>query len=272
MKRNNKIQYSNTNRNTDWLTSPRLRPLGDNRTILIGRSGKTLRDRTTVVCVSVCGVVSYSSSVSCLSFCILHVLAFYSHWKMQHTCKRTATHTDTHSHRRMLQVVLMFCPGQDQDRRDGARRKLVDCLTTQCFRFCSGTPLLPLKILKVRQSTLHWSVLLDHPIGFRMGEEWAVAKTEKKRGPNRWQHTARSKKRYVLVKNKHVWCLSGALQQKGKKEMSLFSIIIQTCSTKTTNHIHKPLIGTVYLSENIIEPKNKKSCFSFFFFFKSVSW
>lgn len=51
-----------------------------------------------------------------------------------------------------------------------------------------------------------------------------------------------------------------------KKEMSLFSIIIQTCSTKTTNHIHKPLIGTVYLSENIIEPKNKKSCF-----FKSVS-
>lgn len=55
----------------------------------------------------------------------------------------------------------------------------------------------------------------------------------------------------------------------GKKEMSLFSIIIQTCSTKTTNHIHKPLIGTVYLSENIIEPKNKKSCF--FFLFKSVS-
>lgn len=56
--------------------------------------------------------------------------------------------------------------------------------------------------------------------------------------------------------------------KRGKKEMSLFSIIIQTCSTKTTNHIHKPLIGTVYLSENIIEPKNKKSCF---FFFKSVS-
>ncbi len=54
--------------------------------------------------------------------------------------------------------------------------------------------------------------------------------------------------------------------KRGKKEMSLFSIIIQTCSTKTTNHIHKPLIGTVYLSENIIEPKNKKSCF-----FKSVS-
>lgn len=46
--------------------------------------------------------------------------------------------------------------------------------------------------------------------------------------------------------------------------MSLFSIIIQTCSTKTTNHIHKPLIGTVYLSENIIEPKNKKSCFFYF--------
>lgn len=49
--------------------------------------------------------------------------------------------------------------------------------------------------------------------------------------------------------------------KRGKKEMSLFSIIIQTCSTKTTNHIHKPLIGTVYLSENIIEPKNKKAVF-----------
>lgn len=54
----------------------------------------------------------------------------------------------------------------------------------------------------------------------------------------------------------------------GKKEKSLFSIIIQTCSTKTTNHIHKPLIGTVYLSENIIEPKNKKAVFFFFRFFK----
>lgn len=40
----------------------------------------------------------------------------------------------------------------------------------------------------------------------------------------------------------------------------LLLIIIQTCSTKkTTNHIHKPLIGTVYLSENIIEPKNEKN-------------
>lgn len=47
----------------------------------------------------------------------------------------------------------------------------------------------------------------------------------------------------------------------GKKKCLFFPIIIQTCSTKTTNHIHKPLIGTVYLSENIIEPKNKKSCF-----------
>lgn len=48
-----------------------------------------------------------------------------------------------------------------------------------------------------------------------------------------------------------------------KKKCLFFSIIIQTCSTKTTNHIHKPLIGTVYLSENIIEPrtKQKKSCF-----------
>lgn len=45
--------------------------------------------------------------------------------------------------------------------------------------------------------------------------------------------------------------------------MSLFSIIIQTCSTKTTNHIHKPLIGTVYLSENIIEPRTKKAVFFF---------
>lgn len=45
-----------------------------------------------------------------------------------------------------------------------------------------------------------------------------------------------------------------------KRGESIFFSIIQTRSTKTTNHIHKPLIGTVYLSENIIEPKNKKSC------------
>lgn len=48
---------------------------------------------------------------------------------------------------------------------------------------------------------------------------------------------------------------------KGEKGIVSFSIIIQTFSTKTTNHIHKPLIGTVYLSENIIEPKNKKAVF-----------
>lgn len=70
-----------------------------------------------------------------------------------------------------------------------------------------------------------------------------------------------------LLKNKHVRCLSGALQRNGKKEKSLFSIIIQTRSTKTTNHIHKPLIGTVYLSENILEPKNKKKAVFFFFSF-----
>lgn len=182
-------------------------------------------------------------------------------------CKRTAR-TNTHSHCRMSQLALMFCPGRDRDRRDGARRRLVDCLTTQCFRFCSGTPLPPhpWKSSKWDSPRCTGQSWLDRPIGFQMGEEWAVTKTQRKRerGPNSWQHTARSKKRYVLVKNKHVWCLSGALQQKGKKEMSLFSIIIQTCSTKTTNHIHKPLIGTVYLSENIIEPKNKKSCFFYF--------
>lgn len=45
--------------------------------------------------------------------------------------------------------------------RDGARRKLADCLTTQCFRFCSGTPSSPPPkyTLKVEQSALRWSVL-----------------------------------------------------------------------------------------------------------------
>lgn len=44
--------------------------------------------------------------------------------------------------------------------------------------------------------------------------------------------------------------------------MSFFSI--KTVAQKQQNHIHKPLVGTVYLSENIIEPRKKKR-------FKSVS-
>lgn len=43
--------------------------------------------------------------------------------------------------------------------------------------------------------------------------------------------------------------------------MSFFSI--KTVAQKQQNHIHKPLVGTVYLSENIIEPRKK--------LFKSVS-
>lgn len=88
-------------------------------------------------------------------------------------------------------------------------------------------------------------------------------KKERKRGESLTAHSEaekrkKKKKSFFFAKN-NVRYLLGALQQKGKKEKFLFSIIIQTCSTKTTNHIHKPLIGTVYLSENIIEPKNKKA-------------
>lgn len=165
----------------------------------------------------------------------------------------------------------MFCPGWDQDR--GTEREENWWIVSQHSAFVSApwrqrdSPSPPLKKKSCLSGTVHaalvspgWTV----PSNFKWGE-WAVTKTGEKKGANRWQHTARSKKRYVLVKNKHVWCLSGALQQKGEKKKCLFfSIIIQTCSTKTTNHIHKPLIGTVYLSENIIEPKNKKSCFFFF--------
>ena len=56
----------------------------------------------------------------------------------------------------------------------------------------------------------------------------AVTKTQRKKGKGgggggRWQHAARSKKRYRFVKNKHVWYLSGALQQNGgKRNVSFF--------------------------------------------------
>lgn len=125
-KNNNKIQYSNTNRNTDWLTSPQLRPLQYSRTTLIGGWGvrKTL-DRTQCACVCVTG--NNSSSISCLSFCSIISFLFAS------ACANVqwwSTHTDTHSHcwDVSIEVALMcggfFCPGRDRDRgmeREGNR-------------------------------------------------------------------------------------------------------------------------------------------------------
>lgn len=176
----------------------------------------------------------------------------------------------THStHCRMFQAKSYCCSALDEIKIEGTEpeEKLVDCLTTQRFRFCSVTPErlpfpTPEESLDAGQSTL-WSVLAgpSHRIVNKGGGERAVTKTQRKKGGTADSTLRGRRKRYLFVKNKHVWCLSGALQQKGKKEMSLFSIIIQTCSTKTTNHIHKPLIGTVYLSENIIEPRTKKAVF-----------
>lgn len=170
-----------------------------------------------------------------------------------HTRRHTLTLSDVSS-----KVVLMFCPWWNQDIRDRARRKLVDCLTTQCFRFCSVTPEKtpsspPLRIFKVGRSTLHWSVLgWTVPSDSRWEGWWGAGShknTEKKRGAggaNRWQHTARSKERYVLVKNKHVWCLSGALQQKGgeKKKclffLLLFKLVAQKQQITFTSHLLAP--------------------------------
>lgn len=108
---------------------------------------------------------------------------------------------------------------------------------------------------------------LDRPIGFQTGEgSGQPQKHREKRGEPLTAHCEVEEKDMFLLKINMSDVFQVLYNKRGKKEMSLFSIIIQTCSTKTTNHIHKPLIGTVYLSENIIEPKNKKSCF-----FKSVS-
>lgn len=42
-----------------------------------------------------------------------------------------------------------------------------------------------------------------------------------------------------------------------KRKINVF-FSIKTVAQKQQNHIHKPLVGTVYLSENIIEPRKKK--------------
>lgn len=135
-----------------------------------------------------------------------------------------AAHTDTHSHCRMFQAKSYWCFALDEIRIEGRSEKKTGGLSHNTVLFVSAptTPerlpfFPPEKSLKVGQSTLvstcqSW---LDRPIGFKTGGTGCHKNTEKK--GNRWQHTARSKKRYVLVKNKHVWCLSGALQQKGEK-------------------------------------------------------
>lgn len=180
------------------------------------------------------------------------------------------------------------CPGRDRDRgmeREGNRwivsqhSAFVSAPWRQRLPFAATRPSPPTENpLKVGQSTLCWSVPAgpSHLIpcdARRGGGGGKRALTKKHKGGEKLgggiaDSTLRGWRKDIFLLKINVSCLSGALQQNGKKEKSLFSIIIQTCSTKTTNHIHKPLIGTVYLSENIIEPKNKKSCF----IFKNVSW
>ncbi len=132
------------------------------------------------------------------------------------------------------------------------------------LRDARETPPLP---LKVGQSTLHWSVLAGPSHGIPNGGGSGRSQKHREKKGRTADSTLRGRRKDMfLLKINMSDVLQVHYNKRRKKEMSLFSIIIQTCSTKTTNHIHKPLIGTVYLSENIIEPKNKKSCF-----FKSVS-
>lgn len=133
---------------------------------------------------------------------------------------------------------------------------------------CCNPPL-PTHRKSTQSGTVHfvlvspgWTVPFDS-MRCKEGRVGKRAVTKKHKGGEKLggiaDSTLRGWRKDIFLLKINVSCLSGALQQKGKKEKSLFSIIIQTCSTKTTNHIHKPLIGTVYLSENIIEPKNKKA-------------
>lgn len=150
MKRNNKIQYSNTNRNTDWLTSPQLRPLGDSRTMLIGGSRKTLRDRNTVVwvCACVCGTVSNSSSLKLPVFLYPTSLSALD---LTHMCKRQVKEYTLHTRQHTLtlsdvssKVVLMFCPltksryqGQSEKKTGGLSHNTV---LSFLLRDARGTP------------------------------------------------------------------------------------------------------------------------------------
>lgn len=119
------------------------------------------------VCVSVCARTAGNSSR--VRLCIIFFLKIPFSRAEQHltcACKCTA-HTDTHSHCRVSHLALMVCPGRDRDRREGARRNWWIVSQHSAFASAPGLPFSPsLKILKVGQSTLHWSVLagLSHQI------------------------------------------------------------------------------------------------------------
>lgn len=157
----------------------------------------------------------------------------------------------THStHRHTLKLSRTDVLPRTRSRlRDGARRKMVDCLTTQCFRFCSVMPeKLPFSPLKICQSGTVHAVLVSPgwtvPSDSNLGEGSAVTKTRRKKGGTADSTLRGRKKRYVFVKNKHVWCLSGALQQKGKKKclffLLLFKLVAQKQQITFTSHLLAP--------------------------------
>lgn len=114
--------------------------------------------------------------------------------------------------------------------------------------------------------------------GRRFKRRWReVLEKKKKLGKKNWEGKRKveelnmelegeKKPRYVLVKNKtRLPSRRLLLRQKGRREggqkclfFFFFFLLFKLVAQKTTNHIHKPLIGTVYLSKNIIELNNKK--------------
>lgn len=86
MKRNNKIQYSNTNRNTDWLLQLSSAHLGQQDDVDWREQENTEEQNNSCVCecvyVCVCGTVNNSSSVS-PSLCIFLALEMRFHTHVQ---------------------------------------------------------------------------------------------------------------------------------------------------------------------------------------------
>lgn len=76
--------------------------------------------------------------------------------------------------------------------RDGARRKLADCLTTQCFRFCSGTPSSAPPKYTLQSGTVRtalvspgWTVPWDFKLGGRSGQSPKTRRKKKKKQEKR---------------------------------------------------------------------------------------
>lgn len=135
-------------------------------------------------------------------------------------------------------------PGWDQDRKGRSKKKTGGLSHNTVLSFLLQDALLSApKIYPSKWNSPHCAgqSWLDRPAGFQIrGEEWAVTKHaeegKKKTGKGGRGRTANStlrgwRKRYVLVKNKHVCCLSGALQQKGG-EMSLFLLLFKLVAQK----------------------------------------